>query len=82
VGHRPQGLAGYALSMATVAAILHGSEQRPALDLVQKFLEHFARIADALQSMGVGTNTTACFYDRIVLADGSAVPVGCAPWWR
>ena len=35
-------MAAYALSMATIAAILHGLRQRPALDLVQKFLEHFA----------------------------------------
>ena len=45
-------MAGYALSMATIAAILHGSGQRPALDLVQKFLEHFAGIADALETVG------------------------------
>ena len=68
-------MAGYALSMATIAAILHGSGQRPALDLVQKFLEHFAGIAHALETVGVWDERDGMFYDRIVLSDGEAVPV-------
>ena len=68
-------MAGYALSMATIAAILYGSGQRPTLDLVQKFLEHFAGIADALQTVGVWDQRDGMFYDRIVLPDGEAVPV-------
>jgi hypothetical protein len=68
-------MAGYALSMATIAAILHGSGQRPALDLVQKFLEHFAGIADALETVGTWDERDGMFYDRIEPADGDAVPV-------
>ncbi len=43
----------YALWMAMIATILHVSGHRPALDLVQKFLEHFAAIAEALDTVGV-----------------------------
>ena len=68
-------MAGYALSMATIAAILHGSGHRPALDLVQKFLEHFAGISEALDTVGLWDDEDGFFYDRILLADGSAVPV-------
>jgi hypothetical protein len=68
-------MAGYALSMATIAAILHGSGHRPALDLVQKFLEHFAGISDALEAVGLWDDEDGFFYDRILLPDGSAVPI-------
>ncbi len=68
-------MATYALSMATIAAILHGSRYRPALDLVQKFLEHFAGIADALETLDLWDDHDGLFYDRLVLADGSDVPV-------
>jgi mannosylglycerate hydrolase MGH1-like protein len=68
-------MAGYALSMATMAAILHGSGHRPALDLVQKFLEHFAGISEALEEVGLWDDEDGFFYDRILLPDGSSVPV-------
>jgi hypothetical protein len=68
-------MAGYALSMATIAAILDGSGQRPAFDLVQKFLEHFAVIAEALETVGLWDDADGLFYDRLLLPDGSAVPV-------
>jgi hypothetical protein len=68
-------MAGYALSMATIAAILHQSGRRPALDLVQKFLEHFAGISDALETVGLWDETDGMFYDRMLLTDGTAVPV-------
>ena len=68
-------MASYALSMATIAGILHGLRQRPALDLVQKFLEHYAAISDALDTSGVWDERDGMFYDRIVLTDGSVVPV-------
>src|ERR1700709_2302625 len=58
-------MAGYALSMATIAAILHGSGHRPALDLVQKFLEHFAGISEALEQVGLWDDEDGFFYDRI-----------------
>ena len=68
-------MAAYALSMATIAGILHGVRQRPALDLVQKFLEHFAAISEALETSGVWDERDGMFYDRIVLTDGRVVPV-------
>jgi hypothetical protein len=68
-------MAAYALSMATIAATLHGVRQRPALDLVQKFLEHFAGISEALETSGVWDERDGMFYDRIVLTDGSVVPM-------
>lgn len=68
-------MATYALSMATMAAILHGSGHRPALDLVQKFLEHFAGIAEALEKLGLWDDHDGLFYDRLLLPDGSAASV-------
>ncbi|MDT5092811.1 MAG: hypothetical protein QOH60_2174 [Mycobacterium sp.] len=68
-------MAAYALSMATIAAILHGVGQRPALDLVQKFLEHFAVISDALDTSGIWDERDGMYYDRIILTDGKVVPV-------
>ncbi|MDT5236801.1 MAG: hypothetical protein QOF47_2788, partial [Mycobacterium sp.] len=68
-------MAGYALSMATIAAILHGSGHRPTLDLVQKFLEHFAGISEALEKVGLWDDGDGFFYDRILLPNGSSVPV-------
>jgi hypothetical protein len=68
-------MAGYALSMATMASILHSSGRRPALDLVQKFLEHFAAIRDALDGSQLWDEADGLFYDRLLLPDGTAVPV-------
>jgi hypothetical protein len=68
-------MATYALSMATIAAILHGSGHRPALDLVQKFLEHFAGISEALETLGLWDEHDGLFYDRLLVGDGSAVSV-------
>ena len=68
-------MAGYALAMATIAAVLHRSGQRPALDLVQKFLEHFAGIRDAMDRQGLWDDADGLFYDRIVTPDGGIVPV-------
>ena len=68
-------MATYALWMAMIATILHVSGHRPALDLVQKFLEHFAAIAEALDTVGVWDEEDGLFYDRVVMPDGSAVPL-------
>ena len=45
--------------MGSIAAILSRSGQRPATDLVLKFLEHFTAIRDAWPRSGCGTSTTA-----------------------
>ena len=68
-------MAGYACAMGTIAAILHRSGHRPAVDLVHKFLEHFALIRDALDGQGLWDETDGLFYDRLVAPDGTAVPV-------
>jgi hypothetical protein len=68
-------MATYALAMTTIAAILHRAGRRPGLDLVYKFLEHFAGIRDAMQRQGMWDETDGLFYDRIVTPDGVIVPV-------
>ena len=50
------------------------SGRRPTLDLVLKFLEHFAQIRHA-RPPGSGTIADGFYYDKLVALDGSAVPV-------
>src|SRR6266542_4104225 len=61
--------------MTTIAAILHRTGRRPALDLVHKFLEHFAEIRDAMERQGMWDDADGLFYDRIVTPGGGVVPV-------
>ena len=68
-------MAMYSLAMATIAGILHASGARPALDLVQKFLEHYAQIRDALEVTGLWDDVDGMYYDLIRAADGSVSPV-------
>ena len=68
-------MAFYALSMAAMASILNRSGQRPATDLVLKFLEHFAAIRRAMETSGVWDDTDGLYYDKLVTPDGTAVPV-------
>ena len=65
----------YAVAMATMAAILNRSGERPATDLVLKFLEHFAAIRGALDSQGLWDEADGLYYDRLVTPSGQAVPV-------
>jgi len=65
----------YAMAMGTMAAILNRSGQRPAGDLVLKFLEHFASISDALEDLGLWDDTDGLFYDRLKTPSGEVVPV-------
>jgi len=65
----------YAMALCGIAVALSQSRQRPAADLVLKFLEHFAAIRDALTSQGLWDEADGLFYDRIVPPDGAAVPV-------
>src|SRR4051794_102661 len=64
----------YALSMAAIAALLD-SESRPTTDLVVKFIEHFALIADALESQGMWDEGDGFFYDQLRLPDGRIEPI-------
>jgi hypothetical protein len=68
-------MAGYALAMTTIAAILYRSGRRPAPDLTLKFLEHFAGIRAAVDRQGLWDDTDGLFYDRIRTPGGDAVPV-------
>ena len=68
-------MAFYALSMAAIASILNRSGRRPTLDLVLKFLEHFAQIRQAMATQGVWDGADGFYYDKLVGPDGRAVPV-------
>ena len=68
-------MAGYALAMGVIATVLRHARQRPADDLVQKFLEHFAAIRDAIEAQGLWDETDGLFYDQLAIADGGVVPV-------
>ncbi len=65
----------YAIAMGSIAAVLNRTRQRPAADLVLKFLEHFAGIREALASQGLWDEADGFYYDRIVTPSGEAVPV-------
>jgi hypothetical protein len=65
----------YAIAMMAIATVLNRSGQRPASDLVLKFLEHFAGIRDALASQGLWDEADGLYYDRILTPSGDAVPV-------
>jgi hypothetical protein len=68
-------MAFYALSMASIAAILNRSGQRPASDLVLKFLDHFAAIRDAMDTLGVWDDADGLYYDKLVTPGGTEVPI-------
>src|SRR6266581_1487527 len=65
----------YAIAMAGIAAVLHRSGARPAIDLVVKFLEHFAAITQAMDGQGMWDDADGLYYDKLLTADGTAVPV-------
>src|SRR4029453_11340834 len=58
-----------------IASILNRSGHRPALDLVVKFLEHFALIREAMDTLGVWDEADGFYYDKLITPDGTAVPV-------
>jgi hypothetical protein len=66
-------MAYYSLIMAAVAAVLERTGKRHALDLVLKFLEHFALISDALAGADLWDEADGFYYDRLRLANGEAV---------
>jgi hypothetical protein len=65
----------YAIAMGSMAAILNRSGQRPGLDLVLKFMEHFAAISDAMEGLDLWDETDGLYYDRLLTPSGAAVPV-------
>ena len=68
-------MAFYALVMGIIAAALVRSGRRPDVDLVLKFLEHFAGISAALETQGLWDETDGLNYDRLVTPDGQKIPV-------
>jgi hypothetical protein len=68
-------MAFYAIAMGGIAAILQRSGRRPTLDLVLKFLEHYADITEAMDSKDLWDDADGLFYDRLLTTDGNAVPV-------
>src|SRR6202044_2858484 len=68
-------MAFYAISMAAIAGVLQRSGQRPAVDLVIKFLEHFAAISQAMDDQGLWDDADGLYYDRLLTPDGTAVPL-------
>ncbi len=68
-------MAFYAIAMAGIATVLQRSGRRPAIDLVLKFLEHFAAITEAMDGQGLWDDADGLFYDRLLTPDGTAVPV-------
>ncbi|HEY1298685.1 MAG TPA: glucosidase [Chloroflexota bacterium] len=68
-------MAFYALVMGIIAAALTRAGKRPDVDLVLKFLEHFAGISAALQTQALWDETDGLNYDRLVTPDGSQIPV-------
>jgi len=65
----------YSVALGSIATVLNQTGQRPASDLVLKFLEHFAAIRDALDSQGLWDETDGFYYDRLVTPSGAEVPV-------
>jgi len=68
-------MAFYALSMMSIAEVLHRTGQRAGTDVVLKFLEHFAAIKQALDDRGLWDETDGLYYDRLITPGGDAVEV-------
>jgi hypothetical protein len=68
-------MASYALSMATIAQVLHHTGHRPSTDLTLKFVEHFAAIKQALDDRGLWDDADGLYYDRLITPDGDRVEV-------
>jgi hypothetical protein len=69
-------MAFYALSMATIATILlRAGGRRAGGDLVLKFIEHYAAIAQAMRDLGMWDAEDGIFYDKLCLANGTQMPV-------
>jgi hypothetical protein len=68
-------MAFYALSMCRIALVLWRNGRRHGADLVLKFLEHYAGIADALAAQGMWDEADGMFYDHLCLKSGAVIPV-------
>jgi Glycosyl hydrolase family 63 C-terminal domain len=68
-------MAFYALSMCRIALVLWRNGRRHGADLVLKFLEHYAGIAEALEGQGMWDDADGMFYDHLCLPSGTVIPV-------
>jgi hypothetical protein len=68
-------MAFYALSMAQIASILWRAGRRHGADLVLKFLEHYAAIAEAMEGLAMWDDADGMFYDQLSLPSGVMIPV-------
>jgi hypothetical protein len=68
-------MAFYALSMALIASVLWRAGRRHGADLVLKFLEHYAGIAEAMDNMGMWDEADGMFYDHLSLPSGTTIPI-------
>ncbi len=74
--------------MGGMAVVLTRSGRQPGVDLVVKFLEHFAAISEALDGLGLWDETDGLYYDRLKTPSGQTVPVrvrsmvASSPPWR
>jgi hypothetical protein len=68
-------MAFYALSMGMIASVLWRNGRRHGADLVLKFLEHYAAIAQAMEGQGMWDAADGMFYDQLSLPSGAAIPV-------
>ena len=68
-------MASYSLAMGMIAAVLNRSGQRPARELILKFMEHFAAIRRALDLQQLWDEAEGLFLDRLLTPDQQAVPV-------
>src|ERR1700722_3005025 len=66
-------MAFYAIAMAGMDGVLQRSGRQPAVDLVIKFLEHFAAISDAMEEQSLWDDPDGLYYDRLLVPDGTAV---------
>jgi hypothetical protein len=64
-------MAAYSLVMGLMASVLYRAGVRPTADLVLKFLEHFALVRGALNSLGLWNEEDGFFYDQLVAPDGT-----------
>ncbi len=68
-------MAFYAMAMTSIAMVLHRAGQRDGVDLILKFLEHFAAIKQAIDDQGLWDDADGLYYDRLITPDGQCVPV-------
>jgi hypothetical protein len=67
-------MACFAIDLGMIATVLRRRGQ-PTLDLIIKFLEHFALISRAMDDQGLWDEADGFYYDRLELQDGSLVPI-------